>query len=405
MLKNIILKPQNIFNVFLNKQNNLTSKYILCSLFSFILIVSPIFKFDGQVLDRDFLFFVNLEFNEFIDFIENRFGLYRIIAFSFEYLIPKIFQNFPFKSYIVLIIFYLTYYILCEKILSLFKIQENLRILFFVSATSTILILPTIFTWTRTQNEFLSILISWFFVTQIIKSKSTILSSLLVVVWGILSLLSYELHFPFLIILLLSFGFISWKIIFTGIIILPLVMLVVQVNERKIVSDLTDITSNFYHLFPYIELKLFELIFSLKHAVLNTVILPFLSVIFMLFFHFLNSKKVPSHPNNSIMINLNIFSLSFLMMLLLYIISPTHEAYSINGKINWNIINIFWVNILISLVHNSKNKFLNSLMLIPIFSTMLISGILIRILKNEALSNNFHFLQNSLFKNISTYIY
>ena len=105
--------------LFLEKENSLIIKYILCILLGFSLTIYPIFNFEGNLKDNDFLFFISMDFNQYINIIKNDLGLYRILAFTFEYIIPKIFENIPYKSYIVLIFFYLTYYILCEKILSL----------------------------------------------------------------------------------------------------------------------------------------------------------------------------------------------------------------------------------------------------------------------------------------------
>ena len=150
--------------LFSKKENILIIKYILCILISFVLTIYPIFNFEGKIKDDDFQFFVNMDFIQYLNIIKNELGMWRIIAFSFEYVIPKIFENVPYKSYIILFIFYLTYYILCEKILCLFKIAENIRLLIFLSLTSTIFVLPTLLTWSRTQNEFLSVLISWFFI-------------------------------------------------------------------------------------------------------------------------------------------------------------------------------------------------------------------------------------------------
>ena len=119
--------------LFLEKENSLTIKYLLCIVIGFVLTIYPIFNFEGNLKDNDFLFFISMDFNQYINVIKNNIGLNRIIAFTFEYIIPKIFENIPYKSYIVLIFFYLTYYILCEKILSLLEIAENIRVLIFIN--------------------------------------------------------------------------------------------------------------------------------------------------------------------------------------------------------------------------------------------------------------------------------
>ena len=392
--------------LFFKKENILTIKYILCILISFILTIYPIFNFEGKLQDNDLQFFINMDFNQYLNIIKNDLGLWRIIAFSFEYIIPKIFENVPYKSYIVLLTFYLTYYILCEKILSLLKFSENVRLLIFLSLTSTIFILPTMLTWTRTQNEFLSILISWFFISKIVNSQSTLTSSFFVIAWGIFSLLSYELHFPFLIILLFCFGFINRKTILLGILALPIILYIIPPLKYKINVEFSHLVSSLFYIFPYLENKFDQFIFTYQEVSLLNTITPLILVSIAIILHSINSKNIIYKPQYSYINYCLIVILSFFLLIIFFTIAwpSSLEQIVLNGKLNWNVINVFWLNILIILTYNYKNMVLNKIMFIPIFLVMLSSGILARIMNHNIYSNKTDILINGLFKNILSYV-
>ena len=391
----------------LNEKNYLVFNYILIFILSFILTFSEIFNFEGKLSDTDFLFFVSLSFDEFLNIIKNDIGIWRIIAFTLEYITPKVFSEFPYKSHILLITLFITNYILCEKILSLINISSNMRILIFATLTSSILILPTVLHWTRSQNELLSVLISWFFVSKIVKSQNFYLTTSLVIIWGIIALLSYELHFPFLIILLFCFGYVPIKIIFLGLILLPFVVIIIPVNDQKFYVDSSHLISSILGIAQYIEFKLIEFILFLKRINFSNIIIPIIVVSVIGSFYKIYTNKLDFKPSYSLVNYLMIVLFSLFLLLVFYSISWTssdEEIYS-NGKISWNILNVFLMNILVGFTYKFKNNFLNFIMLLPFFGIMILSGILARILKSNLVSKDFLFLNDSIFKNVLVFIY
>ena len=394
-----------LVNFLIKRESVLAAKYFTCILVGFLVTLSPIFSFDGKLQDADYIFFVSMDFTQFLNIIKNEIGSWRVIAFSFEYLIPKIFYNAPFKSYIALFIFYFTYFVLCEKILSLLRIKENLRILIFSSLTTTVFVLPTVLTWTRTQNEFLAVLISWFFIKKITKSKNDNLKIVLVIIWGIVSLLSYELFFPFLVILLFAFGFIPRKTILIGALILPIIFFVIPVYDQKVNYEASHLFFGLDSLLSYFEHKSLQLITCIKQATLPNVAITGSLVFLMILLHLLNSKNLIK-SDFTIKRHFVIVLFSVIILLIFYFLSWPYSSETISsyGKLNWNIISIFWFNILVALTYRFKNKFLNLVMLIPIFLTTFLSGVLVRVLENEMLIGNTQFLYNSLFKNILVYV-
>ena len=347
-----------------------------------------------------------MDFYQFIEIIKNEFGLYRIIALFFEFTIPKITQSFPYKSYIVIVFFYLSYYILCEKILSLININENIRVFTYLSTTTTFLILPTIFTWTRTQNEFISVLISWFFVKKIVDTKKNSTHFFLIIVWGILSLLSYELHFPFLIILLLCLGYVSLNTVIFGALTLPIVLSIIPASKHKMNLEFSHIYNALEKLWTYFQLKIHHLLSSFDGFTYYETIIPFLIIIpiFVIYFLLLNNHEIKNTITFSS--KFNIFILSFLVVLFLYSIAwpNSYETIAKNGKLNWNTINVFWMNIVIILISGSKNKTLHWLMHMPIFFMILLSSILIRLMNNQLQNKNLTSLDSGIFKNFYIYI-
>ena len=390
----------------LKKEEILTIKYMLCILISFILTIYPIFNFEGKLQDSDLQFFINMDFNQYLNIINNDLGLWRIIAFSFEYIIPKIVENVPYKSYIVLLTFYLTYYILCEKILSLLKFSENVRLLIFLSLTSTIFILPTMLTWTRTQNEFLSVLISWFFISKIVNSQSTLTSSFFVIAWGIFSLLSYELHFPFLILLLFSFGFIDRRIVLFGILTLPIVFLIIPVLKYKINLEFNHLILSPFLILPYLENKFYQLISTLQEVSLLNIITPLIIISIAFTLHLINSKNIICKPKYSYISYCQIPILSLFVLVIFFMIAwpSTFKEIVSYGKLNWNTLNIFWLNIMIALSYKYKNDIFNKIMTIPIFLMMLLSGVLVRLINNNIYVNKEGIVINEIFKNIIYYM-
>ena len=262
-------------------------------------------------------------------------------------------------------------------------------------------------TWTRTQNEFLSVLISWFFISKIVKSQNSLSSTFYIIAWGVFTLLSYELHFPFLIILLFSLGFINWKTILFGILSLPVALYFIPSTKYKANIDFDHLISSLSFILPYLQNKFLQLISHFQQIDLLTIIMPLIIVSVAFILHSINSKNITYKPKYSFISYCLILLLSLFMLLIFYTIArpSSLEQIVMEGKLHWSSINIFWLNILIALTYNYKSDVLNKIMFIPIFLVMLFSGILVRVLNYNIYSNKIDLITNGLFKNIMPYTF
>ncbi len=386
-----------------------TQKYLIASLGSFFLVVFPFFNFDGSIVDPDFIHFYNISFDRYLEIIKEDLGLYRVIAFTFEYLVPKAVFFLPFKSYLVVVIYYFNCYVLSEKILALMGISEKRRLFVFIFSTNSFLILGTIFTWTRTQNEFLSIMISWAFVSMITRSSRFWIRGILVALWGFVSLLSYELHFPFLLILLVCLGFISWKIIIPIFLCIPIIFYSFfgTILAAKLPTNLFDIVFNIKNLSSYLEIKFSQIMFTLREVDLTNIIIPVLIVALLMSLNSAIFIKRSYEVTPKTAENVKILLFSPLMLLIFFCVSwpSSNETIQEFGKLNWNIVYIFGVNILVAFSVSSSSNVLNFLKMILLCSFLIISGTLVRILKDEYLLNNIDFINNSVFRNIVWFLF
>ena len=105
-----------MFSVY-DYDNNIT-KYLFLTLISFILILQPLFRYDGLLVDTDYIDFLLMDFSGlFVEISEH--GIYRSLSITYLFILSELFNLIPFHSYIICASFYLTYFLLCEKILKL----------------------------------------------------------------------------------------------------------------------------------------------------------------------------------------------------------------------------------------------------------------------------------------------
>tara|TARA_Y100001968_G_C19368745_1_gene723967 strand:+ start:379 stop:1404 length:1026 start_codon:yes stop_codon:yes gene_type:complete len=339
-------------------------------------------------------------------------GLYRILTIGLEYYIPKIALNIPYKSYIVVIAYFLTNYILAEKILKLLGFCIVKRILVFYAITGSFLIIPTAFTWVRTQNELVSILISWVFVWLITKSKNGNISIIFFMIWGLIALLTYELHFPFIGILIISMGFVSRKKVFLLFVSFSLLSIIIPLGSHKVNLGGEYFYSSIKNILPYIENKFVEALFSLEKVDTVGFYLPFFGGLVFFIFSYIHFNNVHvSESNMTLLSELEIVLLTTILVALVYMISwpenvpPNFNTILSFGKLNWNILYCAWLNICIALILRNYNPYVFLLRLSPIFIMIVYSGLLVRSIKTSVTADNLDVISKTLFKNVYMYLF
>ena len=378
---------------------------------SFILIILPLFRFDGEIIDPDFYLFQNTSFTETIKNYFETTGPYRILSITLGYYIPQIFVEFSYKSYIVVFFYFVTNYILAEKILKLFGFCAIRRLIAFIILTSSFLIIPTVFTWSRTQNELISILIAWAFIWSLKQSKSETFSTFLFFLWLLASLLTYELHFPFLAALAIALGFVPRGRVFIFLVCLPLVLYFIPIGDHKFSIESNYVYSSLNNLFPYIAHKWNEAAFTLSEVSVSMTLVPLFCVLtFFTFVCFSFKKTELLSARNNIGVEVKIIVMSFTLIMLAYTISwpqsspATFQTIALNGKLNWNIVYCFYFNVSLAAIFHAKNIYSFLLKLSPFFLIILYSGAVVRSVKADIQGNQLDEISTGLFKNVYMYI-
>lgn len=392
-------------------KNRYQNYYFLFSLFSFILVMFPFFHFDGLIIDTDFYIVRDNSFKNVITGYYNNVGLYRIISITFQHYVPQLLEVVPLKSYIAIFTYYFASYIIAEKVLKLLGVGEINRLLVFCAYTANLLIVPTALTISRTQNELFSAFIAWFFVWLITKNRGSVLATILLIIWGIASLLTYELHYPFLAILLLVFGYITKKdVIYGALLALLILIFFIPLGNHKIAAELSALKASSEFIIPYIQNKVSSALFSLefieKKNLLAPLIIIFLIILFMVKNRHSFNKNDKKFPY---FCELQVVGLSLALLILIYTISwPSDSSYSIEtiksqGKLNWNVINFFWFNIALSLVLRLNSLSSAIVRILPILLLMIYSGLAVRSVSNLTENQHFDLIDKSLFRNINFY--
>ncbi len=391
-----------------NKKINHLSTYILFSLISFALIILPHFDLEGNLTDpdSDILYFTNQTLSSFIYTIKNEIGVNRILAFSMNTMLSHLFELIPFKAYLVVLIFYSIYFIICEKILSLLGVTRDHRLLIFFFSTSSILIIPTVFLWMRTMMELFSVLLAWFFINLIVKSNSERKKSFLIILWGILSFMVYELHYPFFVVILISFGLVSTKIIKWGILFTTFLYLTNFFQNPKINIGLDVFFIKLKNLLPYVSLKMTQLSNSLRFESLESILIPvFFFIVFSLFCLKYFNDSAKKRLQFVFSGKLHIFFTIVILLVFFMLSSPsTLESIKSEGKISWNVLNIFWFNIILYLMLGKKSNFVRSLNFFTLVFITALSSSLNQIFRYHLDLDNTDFFSNSVFKNVVAYV-
>ena len=387
--------------------HTLIIKYFMLGALSFFLTIFPLFNFQGLLIDYDYSWLVDLNLKGLFEQYEVH-GFYRIINLTVLFVASKVFSLIPVHSYFVILIFYISYFVLCEKILSLLKFPENTRLFIFFFSTSFILALPTVFLWSRTLNEFIAIIISWFFVKKIIESTNDTKKLFFVLIWGLVSLASYELFFPFLLTVLISRGLIrSFALFFAGLITFPAMLLVLPFNMQKTTFSISSFWNSMSNLVYYIKLKLSEILYTLTFFSPELIFIPIVIMILVISFYIFEISKTLSLTHQSP--NLNIFiivgSLGVLLAFFILDKNSSKDMISINGKLSWNVLNGFWFCLVLFLLTIKAKTFMRIILFFFPLAGSFISAILSRIFGKEITYSKLAKPKEGLIQNIDLSIF
>lgn len=380
-------------------QINYKFLYLLATICSFIIVVHPLFHYNGLLIDYDYKDFVVLDFSGLIlEFQEH--GMYRVFNLIVAFSLAKVFDFLPFQSYAVLLIFYITYLILFEKIFKLLRFSLQIRLTCYFLSTSTILALPTIFLWSRAMNELLSVLLAWFFISKIVSTKNEWTSILIVIVWGLFAIMTYELHFPFFVGLLLALGFLGIKSVLISSFCLPFLYFLLPIKIGKIDLSFGSFVSNIDNLFFYINLKVTELLFTLSFFRLEDLYISVIIIVISLYTFSYRRENIESVIKNRtcfLIIVLNTF-----VIFIFYVLSKSNNPETIPtyGKLSWNVVNAYWIFSIAAIISVAKNKVALLSISIPVFCITSLSAVLVRILSREIRLND-QVKPSSLVENIN----
>ena len=386
-------------------ESSILIKYLALSVASFFVVIEPLFRYDGIILDPDYYFYLRTDldyrFQEFFQIYK----FYRAIAnfachFFFNFIEP-----FQYKSYLAVSMFYLVYFILFEKIFGLLKIESHVRLTGFFYTTSTFLILTSVFALSRIFMELISISIAWFFIYRIVNTESKNFRMLFILIWGIVSILTYDLHFTFLIAVLWCLNYINFKQLLASVLVLSVFVSVAPISTPKVITSPSQMFDGFLNIFYYLAMKGEELFYLTRFARASDFILPVLLSILTVFLINYSSKNVIATEVKKVNL-VALFTSIICIFIIFYGLSwPSSETeIAEKGKLNWNSVNMRWILLFLSIyfLQISKKK-LRTLLQVPFFLSVILSGVETRVFADYLDSGMTKQLENSNYFSIIGY--
>tara|TARA_X000000950_G_scaffold287543_1_gene400218 strand:+ start:5035 stop:6231 length:1197 start_codon:yes stop_codon:yes gene_type:complete len=386
-------------------ESSILIKYLLLSLASFFLVIEPLFRYDGIVLDPDYFYFVSTTIEDRFQETLQVYKLYRAMAnyachFFFNFIEP-----FQYKSYLAVFMFYLVYFILFEKIFGLLKIENHIRLTGFFYATSTFLILTSAFALSRIFMELISILVAWFFIYRIVNTESKNSRMLFIFIWGIVSILTYDLHFTFLVAVLWALNYVNIKQLFASGLVLLIFVSIAPISTPKVVTSPFQMFDGLSNIFYYLSIKGEELFYLTRFARPSDFILPILLSITVLFSLKYLSKNLDSQrvcKPNFIALFVSIGCIFFIYYGLSW---PSNNTdISNNGKLNWNVVNMLWILfvILCFFFQTAKRSFM-AFLYAPLLVMVIFSAVETRVLADHLESGEIKNLEKSNYGSVLVY--
>ena len=380
-------------------------KYLVLILSAFFLIVYPLFDIDRGVYDIDYRYYSTTSLIQILIDGYQSSGLYRILSSVLNGIIASASLFFPFKSLLLPFFYLISYAYFVDIIGGVIGFHRNKRLLLFVSVVCNPLILSSVYNWTRMQNEVISIFVSLFFVKLVVRyNKNLVASAVILSLWGCVTLLVYELHYPFLVVLLLSFGFVGTKTIVYAFLfsVIPLVALYFHYDSPKIVDGVGGVVYNFINIHEYVNIKMLAVYESLKFDSFSVFVGPLVVVVFLVvFIYCFKGNKFVAGKQVYLSRSVVLVFLSVVGVLLFYLVSSGDS--NINGKIHWSIINMLVFNVMVALLYNLTSVNIKVWQVWFVMVMVFISGLSVRNLSLNIMDKKY--VEGTVYKNFVPNLY